>query len=121
MRGLYFTNDLMFSSRVLGAAQAAGLPLSTVLSQAALAEQLAGDPVALVVIDLASPGADVGAIAALVRAAAPSAQIVCYGPHVDHERLEAALRAGCDQVYSRGQFMQESPQLFAAISRSAGA
>lgn len=113
MRGLYYTNDLMFSSRILSTAQAAGLSLTTVMSAAALANQLVGDPIGLVIIDLASPGADVAAIAAQVRAVSPRARIVAYGPHVDHARLEAAARAGCDQVYSRGQFMQDSPALLA--------
>jgi DNA-binding NarL/FixJ family response regulator len=118
MRGLYFTTDLMFSSRILGVAQAAGLRLTTVLSPAALAEQLTGDPIGLVIIDLASPGADVAAIAGQVRAVAPAARIVSYGPHVDHALLEAASRAGCDQVYSRGQFMQEAPRLLAETLRN---
>jgi len=118
MRGLYFTNDLMFSSRILSAAQSAGWSLSTVMSLAALADQLVGDPIGLVIIDLASPGAEVASIASQVRAVWPQARIVAYGPHVDHARLEAAARDGCDQVYSRGQFMQDFPRLLDETLRS---
>jgi len=114
MRGLYFTNDLMFSSRILSAAQSAGLSLSTVMSAAALTDQLTSDDIGLVIIDLASPGADVAAIVAQVRAVSARARIIAYGPHVDHARLDAAAESGCDQVFSRGQFMQDFPALLEA-------
>lgn len=113
MRGLFVSNDLMFTSRIQSAAQAAGYSLSIVMSPATLGEHLAGEPVGLVIIDLNSPGNDVATIVSAVRAVAPQARIVSYGPHVDHERLESAARAGCDQVYSRGQFMQEAARLLA--------
>ena len=114
MRGVYLTNDLMYSSRILAAAQHAGCDLATVMSVAALPERLTGDePIALAIIDLAAPLGDLAAITSQVRAAAPLAKIVAYGPHVDHARLHAAQAAGCDHVFSRGEFMQVFPQLVA--------
>jgi hypothetical protein len=53
-----------------------------------------------VVIDLARASVLVTA----VRAAAPTAWIVGYGPHADSARLDAARRQGCDRVVPRSVF-----------------
>jgi hypothetical protein len=57
----------------------------------------------LVVIDLARYGSSVRA----VRTAAPGAQIVAFGPHVDDEALAAARDAGADDVMPRSRFFRD--------------
>ena len=117
MRGLYFTTDLMYSSRVMSVAQAVGMPLETAMSPAAFVEQLSHGDVTLAILDLTAPECDPAVLVPQVLAAAPQAQIVAYGPHVDHERLAAALAAGCHRVFSRGQFVQELAAILAESLR----
>ena len=63
----------------------------------------------VVVVDL---GRNAGLIRAL-RAAAPAARIVAYGPHVDADGLAAAQAAGADTAMPRSRFFRDIP---AAIS-----
>ena len=103
---LFLTTDLMFSSRVAGAAARLGLPVRTAETAAALLElTTAADQPPLVLLDLNTPGVDpVELVPALRAAANPPRAVVAYGPHVHEERLAAATAAGCDVVLSRGQF-----------------
>jgi DNA-binding NarL/FixJ family response regulator len=93
MRIVAITGDLMDRSRISGA-------LDDV--------EFARDPAAcagadVVVIDLARDAT----IVAAVRAAAPSARIVAFGPHVDTDVLEQAARDGADAVLPRSRFFQD--------------
>ena len=57
----------------------------------------------VVVVDLARFGDRIAG----VRAAAPSARIVAFGPHVDDAGLAAAADAGADTVVPRSQFFRD--------------
>ncbi len=57
----------------------------------------------IVVVDLARFGADV----AEVRAVAPAARLVCFGPHVDDASAAAATEAGADLVLPRSRFFRD--------------
>jgi DNA-binding NarL/FixJ family response regulator len=95
---LFLTSDLMFSSRVAGAAKSLGVALELVNCQLAL-------------IDLSLDRLNLPAAVKAIHAAAPQAEIVAYGPHVDHAALADAKDAGCHQVLSRGQFNQQYSDL----------
>lgn len=58
---------------------------------------------AVVVVELTGHGHAVGA----VRAAAPGARIVAFGPHVDEAALAAARAAGADVVLPRSRFFRD--------------
>jgi hypothetical protein len=93
MKLLAMVSDLMDRSRVAGA-----LP----------DVQFSTDPTAcagadVVVVDLARHA---GAVAA-VRAVAPEARIVAFGPHVDTDVLDQAARDGADVVLPRSRFFQD--------------
>jgi hypothetical protein len=88
-----FTNDLMDRSRL-----SAAIPE---LEMVRTPEDAAG--AACVVVDLASHGASLPAI----RAAAPHARLVAYGPHVDEAALAAADAAGADAVLPRSRFFRD--------------
>jgi CheY-like chemotaxis protein len=106
MEIIFLTTDLLFSSRVAGAAARAGLKLRTAASQATLLE-LAGAAEAnpIVLLDLNSPGvAPTDVVPALRALPNPPRAIIAYGPHVQEDRLAAAKAAGCDEVLTRGQF-----------------
>lgn len=115
---VYLTSDLMFSSRVAGAATALGLKLDLVPNQAALLSRLAED-CRLVLIDLTLDRLDLPGAVAAVRSAAPQAATVAYGPHVDVATLAAAKDAGCTHVLSRGQFHQQFSSLLQQVALSA--
>jgi hypothetical protein len=57
----------------------------------------------VVILDLARFGGEVAA----VRAAAPSARLVCFGPHVDGRSADAATAAGADVVLPRSKFFRD--------------
>jgi hypothetical protein len=93
MKIVAMTTDLMDRSRL-----AAALGDVAFISDAT---ECAG--AAVVVIDL---GRRADAVAA-VRAAAPEARIVAFGPHVDTDLLERAARDGADVVLPRSRFFQD--------------
>ena len=57
----------------------------------------------IVVVDLARCGDDVVA----VRAIAPTARVVAFGPHVDDGRFDAARADGADVVVPRSRFFRD--------------
>jgi hypothetical protein len=65
---------------------------------------------AVVVVDLAREP-DLGAL----RAAAPEARILAFGPHVDDDRLEAARAAGADLVLARSRFFHDPAAAVATV------
>lgn len=114
--GLYLTNDLMFSSRVLGDAQLHGWQLECCPTVARLFARLqeltgAGTSPALLLIDLAMPEIVWPDFADQVRQAGATFPWVAYGPHVREEQLAAAAAAGCTEVLARGQFNATFPQI----------
>ena len=57
----------------------------------------------VVIVDLARFGDQVTA----VRAVAPNARLVCFGPHVNEDAAAAASAAGADAVLARSQFFRD--------------
>lgn len=105
----------MFSSRVLGAAKTLGLECRLLAQPQQLAPGTAGD-CRLALIDLTLQPLDLPAVVAAVRAAAPTAQIVAFGPHVDEALLASAKDAGCDLVWPRSQFHKQYVALLTAAA-----
>src|SRR5438105_12966147 len=100
----------MFTSRVASAAKAQGVAVSFVTDQAALPDRIAAD-CRLALVDLSLDGLNLPAAVRAVRAGAPAARIIAYGPHVDESLLADAKEAGCDEVLTRGQFYQHYAEL----------
>jgi DNA-binding NarL/FixJ family response regulator len=107
---VFLCSDMMFSSRVLGAAATLGVNCKLVPNPALLAGAVA-DACRLVLVDLTLPGLDVAAAVTVVRGAAPPAKIVAFGPHVDEGLLASASAAGCDVVWTRSQFSKQYAEL----------
>jgi CheY-like chemotaxis protein len=103
---LLLSADLLFSSRVAGAAERLGSKLQTVGTPDALLEALAAaDPWSLVLLDLNTFGWSISEWVTRMREAPqPPRAIVAYGPHVHTQRLDEATAAGCDAVLTRGHF-----------------
>ena len=113
---LLLSGDLMFASRVAGAAARLGATLDTIASPEALSNRLACvEPGALIVVDLTARGFDPGKWVPQFRAATnPPRAIVAYGPHVHDALLTAAGEAGCDRVFSRGEFNARMDEILSA-------
>ena len=99
MRVCALVSDLMDRSRISGA----------IPEVAFVREPAACAGADVVLVDLARFGAEVGA----VRAAAPDARVVCFGPHVDESGADAAVQAGADLVLPRSRFFRDPAAAFA--------
>jgi CheY-like chemotaxis protein len=106
MEILFLTTDLLFSSRVAGAAARMGVPVRTAGRSETLLEMAnASDGPAVVILDLNLSIVDPAQLVPALRSAAhPPRAVIAYGPHVQEDRLAAAKAAGCDQVLTRGEF-----------------
>lgn len=116
MRFLLLSGDLMLMSAAQGAADRHGATVGASGSVADAVARCAAEEIALVAIDLKSPGLDVADAVAQLRAAAPTALILAGGPHVQRDSLAAAVAAGCDEVVTRGQFEGRLDALVARLA-----
>ena len=106
--GLLLSDDLIFASRIAGAARAAGLEVRQVRSADQLADTARRLGVRGVIVDLAFPGLDLTALMQQLRGM--GARVIAYGPHVDAELLRSARAAGCAVVLPRSKFVEELPR-----------
>ncbi len=104
MRVVALVADLMDRSR-LGAAASPSTEVVFVSAPDGLAQAAGGAD--LVVVDLTRPGA-LDALEALDGA---GTRVVGFGPHVEGDLLDAARRAGCDEVLPRSRFFARLPEL----------
>jgi CheY-like chemotaxis protein len=107
--------DLIFGSKIRGAARATGVALELVRGGAELLEAAARLRPRLVIVDLEAPGVDANVISGLKGTALTgSIPVVAFGSHVHADVLSAARAAGADRVLARSAFVKELPSLFAA-------
>ena len=108
--GLLLSDDLLFTSRITGAARALGLvvkPAGSVEALVALARQEAPR---CVLVDLSHPGLVLADLFRRLAEACPTPpRVVAYGSHVDTATLRAARAAGCDPVLPRSEFVEDLP------------
>jgi DNA-binding NarL/FixJ family response regulator len=110
--GILLTQDLIFSIKVMETAKALQLHVVAV-GELERAEELCQlKRPGCVLIDLTIPGLQVAETVARVRASAGErAHVIAFGPHVERALLEAAARAGCQEVYPRSKFSGQLPNL----------
>jgi DNA-binding NarL/FixJ family response regulator len=117
MNVVLLSGDLMAISRLQGAASQIAAKLLTATNAEQAIAFCSDESVESVVIDLTTPGLEIGPLLQSLRhgeIAAP--KVVAFAPHVHEERLAAAQAAGCDEVVSRGQFFT---QIEAILGRQA--
>ena len=115
---MFLTTDLLFASRVAGAAQRQGRQLETVGSVALLLEKAAVQAPELVIIDLSLPGIDPAQLVPALREITSAAtRILAFGPHVHEQRLQAATAAGCNDVMLRGQFNAQIDAVLLSVDK----
>lgn len=112
---VFLSSDLMFSSRVGGAAKQLQVEMVLVSNAVSLPEKITAD-CGLAIVDLTLDDLNLPAIVKAVKTAAPGAKVVAYGAHVDHAALADAGEAGCDLVLTRNQFNQQFGELLRAAA-----
>jgi CheY-like chemotaxis protein len=113
--GLLLTDDMIFSSRITGTAQALGLKVNVVKTTKDLMAQVSEHPPACVIVDLCHPGLQVDELIRKLKGGCSAApRVVAYGSHVDTATLRAAREAGCDVVLPRSKFVESLPNELAA-------
>jgi DNA-binding NarL/FixJ family response regulator len=103
--GYILSDDLLFTSKITGTAEALGLRVRVARTPEALqemAEQQAPDGV---LIDLHHPGLH---LPALLASLGP-VRVVAYGSHVEASTLHAARVAGCHLVLPRSKLVERLP------------
>ena len=108
--GLLLSDDLIFSSRIIGTARSLGLLLKSARSAEALLGVARLQTPRCVIVDLANPGLQLtDLLQKLGELCQPPPRVVAYGSHVDTETLRAAREAGCNPVWPRSKFVEELP------------
>jgi CheY-like chemotaxis protein len=109
--GLLLSDDLMFTSRIVGSARNLGLTMKPAKTADALVSLAAQENPRCVIVDLSNPTLTIGDLIGQLRASCtPMPRIVAYGSHVDAATLHAAREAGCDMVLPRSKFVEELPR-----------
>jgi hypothetical protein len=104
IRVLALVPDLIDRSRIEAAARAADQPI-TFLDDAAELTSMGPEGADMVIVDLATPGV------LDVLPGLGTARTIGFGSHVDHELLESARAAGCDEVLPRSVMFRRLSQL----------
>ena len=110
---LFFSGDLIFASRVRGAAEAAGCDFK-------LAGRWPDAPpteIRAAILDLATKSKSIDVIVESWKTHAPDVPLIAYGPHVQIDSLRAARAAGVPTVLTRGQFDAALPTIFVVKPR----
>ena len=110
---LAILDDLLFTSKIRSTAKQIGATLSVARSpDAALAEMRANTP-SLVIFDLNNPRTDPLGIVASMKGDPALAGIHTVGfvSHVQTDLIDAARKAGVDQVMARSMFAERLPQI----------
>lgn len=105
------SDDVMFWTRIREAALRRGHGAVRVGDEVSMAEVLRRGGVRCVVCDLDAKGTDPVAWVAKWTDAATPPRLVAYGSHVQPASLEAARRAGFDDVLPRSRFVREIDSL----------
>lgn len=96
--------DLIFGSRISGAAKSLGVPLRTVRDPA----MLAAVPGRRLLVDLNLAGTIEAAAA--WKAAEPGREVIGFVSHVDTQTINLAREQGIDKVLARSRFVELLPQ-----------
>lgn len=115
---IYFTSDLMATSKLTGAATAAGIDLRIApephACQTLLAEGAAG-----LLVDLNQQAAIACELIRLARSQSEELTIIAHGPHVQEGTLQTAIEAGATHVVTNGQLHRDTAAVLRACSQPA--
>ena len=107
--GLLICNDLFFTSKVTGTAQALGLRVDEVSDLTSATARLQAGDIGCVLLDLGTSRVSIADLIA-ARPGSDRTSIIAFGSHVDTDVLEAACSAGA-QTMPRSQFSATLPDI----------
>lgn len=112
---VFLTKDLMMGSSASSHARQHGTQIKTVATGDDALSVIRRDRPHMLLVDLQTPGIDVGQLGEEIRELADSLcpLTIAYAQHVNVELLEQAKQAGFDQVLTRGQFNSQIGQIVA--------
>ena len=105
---VFLSGDLMFASRVRGAAESAGMRFYV----GGNVPEEESTSIEHVILDLATRSSLTESIVATCARLCPQASLIAYGPHVQVTKLDAAKQAGIPVVMTRGQFDKRLVNMF---------
>lgn len=114
--------DLLFGVRVRDVLAQLGYAAQvheTAAAARAALERVAAPDVALLIVDLRGPVADVADLVAAAKSLDAQLPVLAFGSHVDVERQQAARAAGVDRVVANSKFSADLPSLVSAMARTA--
>jgi CheY-like chemotaxis protein len=111
--------DLFFAARIRDTLRPRGYVVAVVKREEELAAAFAGDPVALVIIDLAFTAIAPPAVIARLKsdAATGAVPLLAFGSHLDRAGREAAKAAGADRVVPNSKLVADLPALVERYAR----
>ena len=114
---LMICDDLMFTSKVSSATRAFGARFYSSRTMKVDSKNLTSST--CVILDLENSGLDLSAFLTRLRTESASMpQVIAYAPHVNTDSLRMAREYGCDQVLTRGQFVDNLDSLIqGAVAR----
>ena len=116
MQVILLSTDLMLCSRVGHAANDRGMGFASAANLDAAVKRCDDDDACLVVVDLRTPGLQIGQVVETLRDHPTSTvRIAACAPHVREADLNAAREAGCDFVLTRGQLDRDVNGLLEAM------
>ena len=108
--GILLSDDLLFYSRITGAARHHDLTLHVARTQADVVHHATQSGPQCLILDLENPGLNIDTLMEDVRQQCnPAPFVVAYGSHVDTVTLKAARAAGCNLVLPRSKFVELLP------------
>ncbi len=105
--------DLLFASRIRGAAAAVGVRARTVRTADELLREARSETPRSILVDLDARGVDAPELVRALKSdrLLAGVPVVAFGSHVRGEALRAARAAGADRVLARSAFVRELPRL----------
>jgi CheY-like chemotaxis protein len=112
------TADMIFGSKIRGAAQQLGVPVRFARNAESLLEAACG--ARLVLLDLDARWLDIATAIRELKSSdrTAGAEVVAFVSHVRVDAIEAARAAGADRVLARSTFVRELPGLLQGGGRS---
>jgi DNA-binding NarL/FixJ family response regulator len=99
--------DLIFASRIMGAAKDAGIEVRIARDVAALQKVLDEGGVRRVIVDMSLPEQVATTAIRAAKASSPPPAVTAYYSHVQSNLRELARDAGADQVLPRSAFVEQ--------------
>jgi len=111
MKTVLLTNDLMLGSQVTQAARQVDTDLEVIAQSNQLVSACDSATPVQVILDLNSSLPAVTDLIERIRELAPGARIIAIAPHVHVSKIETAQAAGCDAVFTKGQFHRQMAEV----------